>query len=244
MGYPAKPSRAGLLDADDLHLTTTRSTSRMTWAEMVAEAVACALRVNAVLLVIDTLPAIARVRGDDENAAGRAFEVMEPLIIAADEHQIGIVTTFHDRKSGGEPGESGRGSSAYAGSVDVIIQITRPGGNVKPTTRKLATESRYSATPSELFIDLGADGYRSLGSEGDVARVAVTAALADTLPTTEERAVTINGVAKGGDRGRLGGDVGADCTRPFTVPSRSPSASAPRPASRARRYRSRRSPRT
>jgi hypothetical protein len=190
---------AGLLDADDFHITTIGRTARHEWPDVVKEAVAFCVSKSTVLLIVDTLTAVARVRGDDENSSGRALEVLEPLLIAADEHKIGVIGSFHDRKSGGEVGESGRGSSAYAGGVDVIIQITKPGGNFKPTIRKLAAESRYSATPDELFIELTDTGYVSLGTAGDVARVAVTAALADTLPTTEDGAVTINGVKKDGE---------------------------------------------
>lgn len=188
---------AGLLEADDFYLTTIRHTAHLPWPEIVAEAVAFAKQVGAVLLIVDTLPAVAQVRGDDENSSGRALEIMEPLLIAADEHQIGVLVTFHDRKSGGEVGESGRGSSAYAGAVDVILQLTRPGGRGKPTVRKLAAESRYAATPRELFIELTGHGYVSLGSAADVARAAVTAALVDVLPTTEDAAITLAGATKG-----------------------------------------------
>jgi hypothetical protein len=190
---------AGLLEADDFYLTTIGRTARHEWPDVVAEAVAFAVSKGAVLLIVDTLTAVARVRGDDENSSGRALEVIEPLLVAADEHKIGIIGAFHDRKSGGEVGESGRGSSAYAGAVDVIVQVTKPGGNFKATIRKLAAESRYGATPDELFIELTDAGYVSLGTAGDVARVAVTAALAETLPTSEDGAVTINGVKKDGE---------------------------------------------
>lgn len=184
--------RAGLLDRDDLHIATYRDMAGVPWPEIVADAASLAVEVGAVLLVVDTLPACSGVRGDDENSAGRALEALEPLQVAADTHGLGVIVSFHDRKGGGEVGDSGRGSTAYAGAVDIIMHITRPGGNFNPTIRKVEALSRFEATPAELYIELTDTGYVALGSEDDVVSAALARALPDILPESEEAAKRID----------------------------------------------------
>jgi AAA domain len=192
---------AGLLDRDDLHLALYRDVAALAWPDVVADAFAFAAGIGAVLIVVDTLPACARVRGDDENSSGRALAAVEPLQLGADLHRIGVVLSFHDRKGGGEVGESGRGSSAYAGAVDVIVHLDRPGGNVAPTIRHLQALSRFEATPPELYIELTPTGYVVLGDADDVVRMQVAGALADALPATEEGAKPIAAVKRKGENG-------------------------------------------
>ena len=97
-------ARAGLLEREDLHLALYRDIATLSWPEVVAEAMAFAAKIGAVLLVVDTLPACSGVRGDDENSSGRALEALEPLQVGADQQGIGVVVSFHDRKGGGEVG--------------------------------------------------------------------------------------------------------------------------------------------
>lgn len=75
----------------------------------------------------------------------------------------------HDRKSGGEVGESGRGSSAISGDVDVILQLRRPEGHQPHTRRVIESLSRYSETPEKVVIDLTEAGYVLLGDSEAVA---------------------------------------------------------------------------
>ena len=191
--------RAGLLERDDLYIATYRDLASLSWPDVVAEAFAMARDVGAVLLIVDTLPACSRVRGDDENSAGRALEALEPLQVGAETAHIAVVVSFHDRKGGGEVGESGRGSSAYAGAVDVILHVSKPGGNLNPTIRKIEALSRFAATPDELYIELTPTGYVSLGSEDDVVTAAITRALPDVLPKTEDEAKPIGSRKRDGE---------------------------------------------
>lgn len=184
--------RADLLHRDNLHLAIYRDFASLSWPDVVAQAFDYAREVGAVMLVVDTLPACAGVRGDDENSSGRALEVMAPVQLGADTHGIGVVIAFHDKKGGGEVGESGRGSSAYAGAVDVVLRLTKPGGNFSPTIRKIEALSRFDATPPELYIELTPGGYVSLGSEDDVVTAALARALVTILPDTEEAAKRID----------------------------------------------------
>lgn len=184
---------ADLLDRDDLHLAVYRDIATLAWPDVVAETFALAVRIGAVLVVVDTFPQVARVRGDDENSAGRALAAIEPLQVAADIHRVGV-------------GESGRGSSAFAGAVDIILHVNRPGGKLRPTVRKIEALSRFAATPEELYVELTDDGYVVLGGEADVVAAAVGAALAEMLPATEAEAKTVGGVKREGqtiERGLL-----------------------------------------
>jgi hypothetical protein len=51
--------------------------------------------------------------------------------VAAGSAGLAVLMLRHERKGGGEVGESGRGSSAFAGAVDVILQLKRPEGNTR-----------------------------------------------------------------------------------------------------------------
>jgi hypothetical protein len=55
-----------------------------------------------------------------------------------------VVYLRHDRKGGGEVGESGRGSSQIGGDADQLLQLTRPtGGNARATVRVLSAVGRF-----------------------------------------------------------------------------------------------------
>ena len=114
-----------------------------------------------------------------EKDAGAAQAAMEPLTRAATEHGIGVLVGRHDRKGGGEVGESSRGSSAFGGEADILLQLRRvrsdeqadgeaPASNV----RLLAARSRFTATPAQdetLRIRLDVAGYTVLGTFGETA---------------------------------------------------------------------------
>ena len=65
---------------------------------------------------MDTLGQFAGIRGDGENSSGEAQAAMSPF--AASRRKRARRDSRHERKGGGEVGESGRGSSAFGGAVD------------------------------------------------------------------------------------------------------------------------------
>jgi hypothetical protein len=190
--------RAGLLASDDLTVLCFADTRGTTWPVVVDAAVDAAIESGAELLIVDTLPQFAGLKGDAENNAGSALEAMEPL-----QHAIGrglaVVAIRHDRKGGGNVGESGRGSSAYAGAVDIVLQLVRPDGFTRPTIRQLNGLSRFDETPTSLVFEQTDAGYVCHGSEAAVktaeTRTALLAALPDDVAsarTAEELAVEID----------------------------------------------------
>jgi hypothetical protein len=103
------------------HRTNSPDTGGRSWPEIVAAAVDECKRVAASLLVIDTLAQFAGLTGDRENNSGDALEAMAPLQMAAAEG-IGVIVIRYERKSGGDR-DSGRGSSAFAGVVDIVLSL-------------------------------------------------------------------------------------------------------------------------
>jgi DnaB-like helicase N terminal domain/AAA domain len=154
--------RADLLGRSDFHTLQYSDTHGIPWPDVAAAAVAECFRTGASLLVVDTLPQFACLKGDSENNSGDALDAMRPLLLAATKG-LGVILTRHERKSGGDVGDSGRGSSAFAGAVDIVLSLRRPEGNSKPTLRVLQAVSRFSETPSDLLIEFTETGYVSRG---------------------------------------------------------------------------------
>ena len=127
--------------------------------------------------------------GDSENNSGDALAAMQPLQHAAAEG-ISVGLSRHERKSGGDVGDSGRGSSAFAGAVDIVLSLRRPEGHSRKTVRVLQALSRFSDTPPELLIELTPQGYVSLGEPNDAALKDTRDSIMATAPKTEAEAAT------------------------------------------------------
>jgi hypothetical protein len=187
--------RAGLLGREDFHVLQYIETRGMPWQGVVAEAIRECKRVGAMLLVIDTLPQFAGLKGDSENNSGDALAAMEPLLQAAAEG-IGIVLVRHERKSGGDVGDSGRGSSAFAGAVDIVLSLRKPEGNAKKTQRVLHALSRFSETRDGILIELTEGGYVSLGGIEMAALKAAKDSILAIAPESELEAMDLKELAE------------------------------------------------
>jgi len=181
--------RAGLLHRTDLRVLTWAEASWLLWPELVRLALKKCQEVGAVMLVVDTIGQFTGLAGDTENNAGDALQAMQSLQQAAAEG-LGILVGQHERKSGGEIEDSGRGSSAFAGAADIVLNIRRLTGNGSPTLRTVRSLSRFDETPPELTIELTAEGYvirdtRLIASERAEASILTVAA------ATESEAMTL-----------------------------------------------------
>jgi hypothetical protein len=196
--------RAGLLDRDDFVVLSWSDMGDRSWHEVVDEAVDECEHRGAKVLVVDTLTRFAGIRGDGENHAGEADAATAPLIGAA-ARGLAVISVRHERKAGGEVGDSGRGSSAFGGAVDTVIAIRRGEGR-STNVRVITALSRFDGVPETLVVELTAAGYVSHGADTDVAvaeamaviqrRVAsssdglTVANLSDGVPrTTAQRAI-------------------------------------------------------
>jgi len=142
---------AGLTGTRDLHVLTRYAARDADWPALVAAADAKAKAVGARLLIVDTLPAVARLAGDAENSSGHALAAMRPL----QETQTPGLAKFiirHTRKGGGDLVEKGRGSSAFAGGADVLMSISWPKKS-GPTVRRLEALGRFDAIPPVLTVE-------------------------------------------------------------------------------------------
>jgi hypothetical protein len=160
--------RANLLGRDDFVVLLFSETRGMAWPQVGLAAVTECKRVGAALLVVDTLSQFAGLTGDRENNSGDALEAMQPLQQAAAQG-IGVVMVRHERKSGGDVGDSGRGSSAFAGAVDIVLSLRKPEGNSAKNRRLLQSLSRFSETPNDLLIELTESGYVAIGQRRETA---------------------------------------------------------------------------
>ena len=154
------------------------------------------LEVGARLLVVDTMTQWAGIKGDGENAAGEAMTAAAPLQEVAGVHGIAVFILRHGRKSGGEVGDDGRGSSAFAGAVDIVLSLKRPEGNADPTVRVLHALSRFTDTPETLAIQLTDQGYQAIGSEVALAATVARKAVLDYAPAKVEDAKTVDDLMK------------------------------------------------
>jgi hypothetical protein len=180
--------RANLLGREDFRGLSHSDIRETPWPVVAAGAIDECKRVGAVLLVIDTLPQFAGLKGDSENNSGDALAAMQPLQKAAAEG-IGIILIRHERKSGGDVGDSGRGSSAFAGAVDIVLSLRRPEGNSKKTLRVLQALSRFSEPPPELLIELTDSGYISLGEPHEAAVKEAKTSILAIIPKSESEAL-------------------------------------------------------
>jgi hypothetical protein len=180
--------RADLLGRDDFTVLTFRDCAGIPWLEVIEAAVRECGRRGAGLLVIDTLSRFAGIHGDGENDAGQAEAAMEPLQIAA-ANGLAIIVVRHERKAGGEVGDSGRGSTAFGGAVDIILAIRRSDSG--PNVRKIHALSRFDETPDLLGIELTASGFVPIGDTSALALREAQAKLQQVLPLDPTRALSM-----------------------------------------------------
>lgn len=185
--------RAGLAtDATGLTVLPWHDAIGVKWPDVVAMTVEECRAREAGLLVVDTISQWSGIRGDAENNAGDALEAVRPLQQAAALHGLAVVIVRHSRKGGGDVGEDGRGSSAFAGAVDVVLSLRRPEGSTQPNVRVLHALSRYAATPETLALQLTAEGYVALGNEAAYAFEIAKRQVVDVAPHTPDQAMTLD----------------------------------------------------
>lgn len=187
--------RSNLLRRDDVYVLLHADTGGIGWPDIARAAVVECKRLGASLLVVDTLPHFAGLKGDSENNSGDALTAMDPLLRAATEG-IGVILVRHERKSGGDVGDSGRGSSAFAGAVDIVISLRKPAGKSKRAQRLIQTVSRFSDTPPALLIELTEGGYVALGEPEEAAFEEAKVSIISLAPESEAEALTVKEIVE------------------------------------------------
>jgi DNA-binding transcriptional ArsR family regulator len=178
--------RTKLQGRQDVHFLLHRDIRGEEWPDVVAAVRAHCDRVNARVLIVDTLPAFAGLAGEAENNAGDALEAMEPLMDGA-AAGLAILVNRHRRKGGAaDIADEGRGSSAFSGAVDVILTLRRKSGMSRQTIRELLAASRFDDTPEELIVELDEnEGYIALGTEQTLAALEAEQAVLEALSNSD-----------------------------------------------------------
>lgn len=193
--------RARLLGRKDFAVLSFTETRNVEWPQVAAAAAAECKNIGASLLVVDTLSQFARLTGDRENNSGDALEAMQPLQQAASDG-IGVVLVRHERKSGGDVGDSGRGSSAFAGAVDIVLSLRKSEGNSGKNRRVLQSLSRFSETPNDLVIELTDGGYIAIGERRETTLKDGKDSIFRTAPEGESNALDLQALALAADQTR------------------------------------------
>lgn len=179
-------ARAGLIEEERLYVLSRRELRHLnlTWAELISATIKFAEAVGADVLVVDTLSRLAGLTGSDENESGTAGGVMDALDDAA-AAGLAVLLLRHDRKGGGEVGESARGSSAFGGAADILLHLVRHVKNLGSKRRRLEIVGRLDDA-SELVIELTDMGYLLVGDAEAVELEDAKRTLIGILPGPDE----------------------------------------------------------
>jgi len=180
--------RAGLDQREDFLILSYKDTLSSDWEAIVQAAHAKCAEIGSRLLCVDTLPQFAGMEGSSENDSGSAMKAVRPLLGLTSEG-IAVVVVRHDWKSGGDVGDAGRGSTAWGGAADTLINITRGDGNSLSTVRNLSCISRFDGPPEKLVIDLRDGEYVALGTQTMVALSRAKDEILKVVPGCEAEAM-------------------------------------------------------
>jgi predicted ATP-dependent serine protease len=151
---------AGLDKRNDfLRILQWRKTRAYSWQEIVDAAVEEAHRIDAGHLIVDTVNRFAGLKGDEENNAGAVAAAMNPLLDAAQSHNLAVLSIRHANKEG-----RARGSTQFDHDVDMLLTLNRVEGNGREIERLLTAVGRHAGTPEKLTVELTDNGYVSRGS--------------------------------------------------------------------------------
>jgi hypothetical protein len=130
--------------------------SRAEWAEFVTHIGKLATERNCDLVAFDTISAFAPWR--NENDAAEVMETMTPLNRLTRAGPA-VLLFHHIGKTDGTQGRAARGSTALAGAVDVLLEVRRyRKGDPQDRRRVLTGLGRFDEVPSEVVVELAADG--------------------------------------------------------------------------------------
>jgi hypothetical protein len=193
--------RASLLGRENLYVLPFNAVIGMDWPAIAKLALAKCRELSAVLLVVDTLSHFSGLDGDSENDSGAAITAMKPLQEIASQG-VAVLTIRHERKSGGEIGDAGRGSSAFGGAADTLLTLRRPQGNGRASIRKIECISRFEGLPAEALFEYRDGTYTYLGTESDISEREAEDLILNGAPECEEKAKTLDELLDGSEVAR------------------------------------------
>lgn len=149
--------RAGLSAEPRLYIVPFTSFTALSWPQIAERIERLCVELKIGWLIIDTFYAVAGLGGEEENKAGAVDVAVAPIRGIAGHLDIAVTISRHERKSGGEVGTSGRGSSALTGACDIVLLLKRLHGKQSSLNRR-ALEITGRVEQASLTIELRDDG--------------------------------------------------------------------------------------
>ena len=158
MGVWAKRLRSMRWPAANLHLYFAM--------DQTGKAIIANIRQHkAPVVILDTV----RLLGiEDENDTALVTRLMRPLITACRKGEKTLVAVCHSRKSGGEYGMAVAGSHAFAGIVDVVLELNRV--KKEKNMRVMSGIGRIDEVEDVLYVKDGRD-FKVVHSQSTTERV-------------------------------------------------------------------------
>ena len=150
-----------------MRFITAEDWYKLSWKHIVELTVTEAIRCKAGLVVFDTLSRIARLENEnDASEMQAAVDITTALV----KEKIAVKFVQHERKSGGDIFDAGRGTNALMGAVDCVLRLGLPPvGNQPANYRVLEYIGRFPGPREPLIITrCAADGtkrYEYIGTE-------------------------------------------------------------------------------
>jgi DnaB helicase-like protein/AAA domain-containing protein len=186
---------AGLFGQQDFIVLSLFDVFSIPWPELVPIVVQECKQRGASLLVVDTFGKFAKFEGEAENNSGDGLKAMFPLEAAVAEG-LAVLISRHGRKSGGDVGDTGRGSSAITGVVDISLSLTRMEGNAPKNRRLLQSVGRFKDSPTDLLMELTDEDYVALGEQKETAIRDAKSSIFRVAPEAEADALTLKELAE------------------------------------------------
>lgn len=120
------------------------------------------------LVIFDTISSLWPCL--EENDAAKVLTSLHPLKLVSDAGAA-VLVIHHPRKGDGNEGQASRGSGAFPGFVDVILELRRfTPSDLADHRRTITALSRFDETPQEAVIELTDNGYVTCGTIADAKR--------------------------------------------------------------------------
>lgn len=187
----AELKMANLLARSDLHILLYHRALKLLWTEAVDAAITLAKKVGALVLVVDTFSKWSRIK--DENSSSETLACFTPIDRALAEG-LAVWIESHERKSGGDIVDAGRGSSALGGAASIIVNLRKPEGKHPASYRSMEVVGRHGIFTN--ILNWTEEEYVLLGTKSAVAQDLASGQLRAKMPTSEKEALSLKELLK------------------------------------------------
>lgn len=187
--------RAGVLDSPDLHVLLHREVRGLGWPEICEFVHAYVVEHEIGLVIVDTLSHWAALPKEGEKDEATARETVAGMLPWT-EAGCAVLAIQHERKGGGEIGESARGSTGFGGAMDILLALRRDDGDRNPNRRRLAGVTRLDDDLQEVVLDLVDGHYVMVGEVSEARHLQTQRAVIDCLPTSSATALDLAAIVE------------------------------------------------